>query len=126
MNETRFATDLPSRTILSGRDRAPARAMLRAVGLSDEDFEKPLIGIANTWTETTPCNLHLRQLAEWVKEGVRMGGGTPLEFSHYFTQQHFYSYQKLLEVGTFFILPQNQPPHLVDHHRRQPGQAELV
>ncbi|HUE97326.1 MAG TPA: dihydroxy-acid dehydratase [Longimicrobiaceae bacterium] len=81
MMETRFATDLPSRTILSGRDRAPARAMLRAVGLSDEDFEKPLIGIANTWTETTPCNYHLRELAEWVKEGVRMGGGTPLEFN---------------------------------------------
>jgi len=73
--------DLPSRTILSGPDRAPARAMLRAVGLTDEDFERPLIGIANTWTETTPCNSHLRQLAEWVKEGVREAGGTPLEFN---------------------------------------------
>ncbi|MEX2584214.1 MAG: dihydroxy-acid dehydratase [Gemmatimonadota bacterium] len=72
---------LPSRTLLSGRDRAPARAMLRAVGLSDDDFDKPLIGIANTWAETTPCNSHLRQLAEWVKEGVRMAGGTPLEFN---------------------------------------------
>jgi dihydroxy-acid dehydratase len=81
MTVSKFAADLPSRTILSGRDRAPARAMLRAVGLSDEDFEKPLIGIANTWTETTPCNHHLRQLAEWVKEGVRMAGGTPLEFN---------------------------------------------
>lgn len=73
--------DLPSRTLVSGRDRAPARAMLRAVGLSDDDFEKPLIGIANTWAETTPCNSHLRQIADWVKEGVRMAGGTPLEFN---------------------------------------------
>jgi dihydroxy-acid dehydratase len=80
MTELRLE-DLPSRAILSGRDRAPARAMLRAVGLSDEDFEKPLIGIANTWTETTPCNSHLRQLADWVKEGVRAAGGTPLEFN---------------------------------------------
>jgi dihydroxy-acid dehydratase len=73
--------DLPSRAIVSGRDRAPARAMLRAVGLSDEDFERPIIGIANTWAETTPCNSHLRQLAEWVKEGVREAGGTPIEFN---------------------------------------------
>ena len=72
---------LPSRTILEGPDRAAARAMLRAVGLTDEDFEKPLIGVANTWTETTPCNAHLREVAEWVKEGVRAAGGTPLEFN---------------------------------------------
>ena len=55
--------------------------MLRAVGLGDEDFAKPLIGVANTWAETTPCNAHLRQLGEWVKEGVREAGGTPLEFN---------------------------------------------
>jgi dihydroxy-acid dehydratase len=55
--------------------------MLRALGLDDEDFAKPLIGVANTWAETTPCNAHLRQLGEWVKEGVREGGGTPLEFN---------------------------------------------
>ncbi|MBX6364971.1 MAG: dihydroxy-acid dehydratase [Gemmatimonadetes bacterium] len=72
---------LPSRTLLSGPDRAPARAMLRAVGLTDEDFEKPLIGVANTWTETTPCNAHLREVAAWVKEGIREAGGTPLEFN---------------------------------------------
>lgn len=71
----------PSRTILAGPDRAPARAMLRAVGLTDADFERPLIGVANTWTETTPCNAHLRTIAEWVKEGVRAAGGTPLEFN---------------------------------------------
>ncbi|HSR40992.1 MAG TPA: dihydroxy-acid dehydratase, partial [Longimicrobiales bacterium] len=67
--------------VLEGPDRAPARAMLRAVGLTDEDFEKPLIGVANTWAETTPCNAHLRELAEEVKAGIRAGGGTPLEFN---------------------------------------------
>jgi dihydroxy-acid dehydratase len=81
MNDRTMAAELPSRTLLVGRDRAPARSMLRAVGLSDADFERPLIGIANTWTETTPCNSHLRQVAEWVKEGVRIAGGTPLEFN---------------------------------------------
>ena len=55
--------------------------MLRAVGLSDEDFEKPLIGIANTWTDATPCNVHLRDLASAVREGVIDAGGTPLEFN---------------------------------------------
>ena len=72
---------LRSRQLLEGRDRAPARAMLRAVGLSDEDFEKPLIGIANTWTDATPCNVHLRDLAQAVREGIREAGGTPLEFN---------------------------------------------
>jgi dihydroxy-acid dehydratase len=75
------ATRLPSRTILEGPERAPARAMLRAVGLTDEDFGRPLIGVANTWAETTPCNAHLRELGVWVKEGVRQAGGTPLEFN---------------------------------------------
>ena len=70
-----------SQTILGGPSRAPARAMLRAVGLETEDFDKPLIGIANTWTDATPCNSHLRELAKWVKEGVREAGGAPLEFN---------------------------------------------
>jgi dihydroxy-acid dehydratase len=70
-----------SETILAGYDRAPARAMLRAVGFTDEDFERPLIGVANTWSETTPCNSHLRELGEWVKEGIREAGGAPLEFN---------------------------------------------
>src|SRR5204862_8204952 len=61
--------------------RAPARAMLRAVGLTDDDFTRPLIGVANTWTEIGPCNLHLRDLAGWVKEGIRQAGGTPMEFN---------------------------------------------
>jgi dihydroxy-acid dehydratase len=55
--------------------------MLRATGLSDEDLERPIIGIANTWTEAQPCNFHLRDLAQIVKEGVREAGGTPLEFN---------------------------------------------
>lgn len=71
----------PSRAILRGPSRAPARAMLRAVGLTDEDFEKPLICVANTWTDATPCNAHLRELAVWVKEGIREAGGTPLEIN---------------------------------------------
>ncbi|HSH44981.1 MAG TPA: dihydroxy-acid dehydratase, partial [Longimicrobiales bacterium] len=72
---------LPSRQLVEGRDRAPARAMLRAVGLEDEDFQRPLIGVANTWSEITPCNAHLRELGEAVKEGIREAGGTPLEFN---------------------------------------------
>jgi dihydroxy-acid dehydratase len=72
---------LTSRTITAGRDRAPARAMLRAVGLTDADFDRPLIGVANTWSEITPCNAHLQQIGKWVKEGIREAGGTPLEFN---------------------------------------------
>ena len=55
--------------------------MLRAVGLQDDDFGRPLIGVANTWTDTTPCNAHLRDLGKWVKEGVREAGGVALEFN---------------------------------------------
>ena len=55
--------------------------MLKGAGYTDADLEKPLIGIANTWTEVTPCNMHLRALAEKVKEGVREAGGTPIEFN---------------------------------------------
>ena len=70
-----------SRDLTEGPGRAPTRAMLRAVGLSDEDLSRPLIAIANTWSEVTPCNYHLRQLAEQVKAGVREAGGTPIEFN---------------------------------------------
>jgi dihydroxy-acid dehydratase len=70
-----------SDTLKKGTSRAPARAMLKGAGYSDSDLEKPLIGIANTWTEVTPCNMHLRALAESVKEGVREAGGTPIEFN---------------------------------------------
>jgi dihydroxy-acid dehydratase len=70
-----------SHTLIDGASRAGARAMLRACGLRDEDFAKPLVGIANTWIEIGPCNYHLRELAEHVKAGVRAAGGTPLEFN---------------------------------------------
>ena len=72
---------LISHDLVLGRDRAGARAMLRAVGLGDDDFGRPLIGVANTWTDTTPCNAHLRELGAWVKEGVREAGGAALEFN---------------------------------------------
>ncbi|HVB95787.1 MAG TPA: dihydroxy-acid dehydratase [Nitrososphaerales archaeon] len=67
--------------LTAGIDRTPQRAMLRAIGLTDEDFDKPIIGIANTWIEAQPCNYNLRELAEHVKKGVRDAGGTPLEFN---------------------------------------------
>jgi dihydroxy-acid dehydratase len=69
-----------SRVITEGDIRAPNRSMLRAVGLTDEDFEKPLIGVASTWAEITPCNSHINRLAEKVREGVRVGGGVPQIF----------------------------------------------
>ena len=72
---------LYSINLTEGPNRAPARAMLRAVGFSREDLAKPIIGIANTWTEIGPCNYHLRQIAEAVKEGIREAGGTPMEFN---------------------------------------------
>ncbi|HKI10999.1 MAG TPA: dihydroxy-acid dehydratase [Candidatus Acidoferrum sp.] len=70
-----------SSALVDGANRAPARAMLRASGLKDDDFTKPLIGIANTWIEIGPCNYHLRELAEHVRAGIRAAGGTPLEFN---------------------------------------------
>ncbi|TDJ15211.1 MAG: dihydroxy-acid dehydratase [Gammaproteobacteria bacterium] len=78
-----MAVDLrhKSRAITEGPSRAPARAMLKAVGYSDEDLRRPLIGVANTWTEIGPCNFHLRRLAAKVKEGIRSAGGTPMEFN---------------------------------------------
>jgi dihydroxy-acid dehydratase len=72
---------LRSRTILEGPDRAPARAYLKGIGYDDDALRRPIVGIANTWTETMPCNFHLRGLAEKVKEGVRAAGGTPMEFN---------------------------------------------
>jgi dihydroxy-acid dehydratase len=72
---------LNSYTITQGHDRAPARAMLKAIGFTDEDLKKPIIGVANTWIETMPCNYNLRVLAEHVKRGIREAGGTPMEFN---------------------------------------------
>ncbi len=70
-----------SRTIFEGRDRAPARAMLHAIGFNDEDLSKPIVGVAHTWIETMPCNFNQRRLAERVKEGIRAAGGTPMELN---------------------------------------------
>src|SRR5499433_3649845 len=70
-----------SRVITDGPDRAPSRAMLKAVGFSDEDLSRPIIGVANTWIEIGPCNFHLRRLAAKVKEGIHAAGGTPMEFN---------------------------------------------
>ncbi len=78
-----FLMDLKhiSRGITEGRDRAGARAMFKAIGFSDADLSRPLIGVANTWIETMPCNFHLRRLSAKVKEGIRAAGGTPMEFN---------------------------------------------
>ena len=70
-----------SNVITDGRNRAGARAMLKGIGFTDEDLTRPIIGVANTWTETMPCNYHLRRLAVKVKEGIRAAGGTPMEFN---------------------------------------------
>jgi len=70
-----------SNPLTTGPSRAPARAMLKAVGFSDADLKKPLIGVANTWIEIGPCNYHLRELAAHVKDGIRAAGGTPMEFN---------------------------------------------
>jgi dihydroxy-acid dehydratase len=72
---------LTSYTITQGHDRAPARAMLKAIGFTDEDLKKPIIGVANTWIETMPCNYNLRELAQHVKAGIRAAGGTPMEYN---------------------------------------------
>ena len=70
-----------SKVLTEGPSRAAARAMFRGVGFSKEDLHKPIIGIANTWTEIGPCNYHLREIAEAVKQGIREAGGTPMEFN---------------------------------------------
>jgi dihydroxy-acid dehydratase len=70
-----------SSALTDGPHRSPARAMLKATGLGDDDLRRPLVGVANTWIEIGPCNFHLRRLAERVKAGIRRAGGTPLEFN---------------------------------------------
>jgi dihydroxy-acid dehydratase len=81
--DTAPATDLKhrSRALTEGPQRAAARAYLKGIGYDDEDLSKPIIGVASTWTETMPCNFHLRALAAKVKEGIRDAGGTPMEFN---------------------------------------------
>src|SRR5436189_1611042 len=83
-NGSRGVTDLPrprSAAVFDGPDRAAARAYMKGIGFDDESLRRPTIGIANTWIEAMPCNFHLRELAEAVKEGVREAGGTPMEFN---------------------------------------------
>src|SRR5215472_15234380 len=70
-----------SRSITEGNSRAGARSMFKAIGFTDADLSKPLVGVANTWIEAMPCNFHLRRLTEKVKEGIRAAGGTPMEFN---------------------------------------------
>src|SRR5437762_8832713 len=70
-----------SRTILDGPDRAAARAFFKAIGFTDDDLKRPLIGVAHCWIEITPCNWNHRKMAEKVKEGIRAAGGTPIEFN---------------------------------------------
>jgi dihydroxy-acid dehydratase len=77
----RTTTQRPRSTdVTEGFERAGARAMLRAVGFSEDDFNRPQIGVASSWNEVTPCNLHLDRLADWTKEGVRSAGAVPIEF----------------------------------------------
>ncbi|MFP5353481.1 MAG: dihydroxy-acid dehydratase [Actinomycetota bacterium] len=70
-----------SSALTDGPDRAPARAMLKGTGFSDEDLARPIVGVATTWIETMPCNLNQRELAVQVKAGIRAAGGTPMEFN---------------------------------------------
>ena len=70
-----------SRLIVDGPDRAPARSYLYSIGLTKDDLQKPIIGVANTWIGTMPCNFHLRRLSAKVMEGIRAAGGTPLEYN---------------------------------------------
>src|SRR5271169_6444618 len=72
---------LNSYTLTQGRNRAAARSYLKAIGFNDDDLKKPIIGVANTWTETMNCNYKLRDLAVYVKQGIRAAGGTPMEFN---------------------------------------------
>ncbi len=76
-----MASERRSAAITEGPSRAPARAMLKAVGFTDSDLARPIIGVANTWIEIGPCNYHLRELAVEVKDGIRAAGGTPMEFN---------------------------------------------
>src|SRR5260221_2482604 len=83
-SSTRLRPRMPdqiSRTLYQGRDRAPARAFLHAIGLKAEDIDKPFVGVSNVWTETMPCNFGLRELAVPVKAGIRAGGANPMEFN---------------------------------------------
>ena len=70
-----------SHIITDGRDQAPARAMMKGIGFTDEDLARPIVGVAHSWIETMPCNFNMREMAARVKEGVRAAGGTPMELN---------------------------------------------
>jgi dihydroxy-acid dehydratase len=78
---TDFDVKHQSRALTDGPQRAAARAYLKGIGFGDDDLAKPIIGVANTWIETMPCNFHLRALAKHVKDGIRAAGGTPMELN---------------------------------------------
>ena len=80
-NDSKHSLRPNSSILVDGPSRAPARAMFKAVGFTDEDLSKPLIGVAHTWIEIMPCTAHLRDLAEHVKRGIREAGATPIEFN---------------------------------------------
>src|SRR6188474_3341427 len=80
MAEERTGMKPRSYEVTEGYERAPARAMLRAVGMTDADWDKPQVGVASSWNEVTPCNMPLDRLAKRAKEGVRTAGGFPIEF----------------------------------------------
>jgi len=73
--------EISSRNVVEGIARAPHRAMYKAMGLTDDDLSKPMIGVSHTGNEATPCNIHLGRLAQKAKQGVKDGGATPREFS---------------------------------------------
>ena len=77
-----------SAEMTDGPSRAPARAMLKAIGFTNEDLAKPIIGVATTWIETMPCNYNQRELAQYVKEGIREAGGTPIMLKTASTKAH--------------------------------------
>src|SRR4029450_8103992 len=81
MSERRVAIKHRSREVTDGFERAPARAMLRAIGMTDDDWDKPQVGVASSWNEVTPCNMPLADLAKRSKDGVRASGGYPIEFT---------------------------------------------
>ena len=81
MPETPFDTRHRSRDVTEGPERAPARAMLRAAGFSEDDLKLPQVGVASSWNEVTPCNIHLDRVAKAVKQGVREAGGVPVEYT---------------------------------------------
>src|SRR5512132_36562 len=82
MPESETSVDIKprSREVTDGYERAPARAMLRAIGMTDDDWDKPQVGVCSSWNEVTPCNMPLARLAKRAKEGVRAAGGFPIEF----------------------------------------------